>query len=85
MLVPNNITDTELKIIRNSLPEDIRVKVIEERLSALGNCIACNDYLALIHSDLDKESEELISDVLGVECPQNYHCRKMLLLEHIWL
>jgi len=68
LLVPNNITDTELKNIRNSLPEDIRVKVMEERLSALGNCIACNDYVALIHSDLDKESEELISDVLGVEC-----------------
>jgi len=68
LLVPNNITDTELKNIRNSLPEDIRVKVMEERLSALGNCIACNDYIALIHSDLDKESEELISDVLGVEC-----------------
>jgi len=46
----------------------VKVKVMEERLSALGNCIACNDYLALIHSDLDKENEEIISDTLGVEC-----------------
>jgi len=43
------------------------VKRVEEKLSALGNCIACNDYVALIHSDLDKETEEIISDTLGVE------------------
>ena len=67
MLVPNNITDVELKNIRNGLDESVKIKVMEERLSALGNCIACNDYVALIHPDLDKESEEIISDTLGVE------------------
>ena len=40
---------------------------IEERLSALGNCIVCNDYVALVHPDLDQETEEIIADVLGVE------------------
>ena len=45
----------------------MKVKRVEEKLSALGNCIACNDYVALIHSDLDKETEEIISDTLGVE------------------
>src|SRR4051794_29033494 len=44
LLVPNNITDTELRHLRNSLPDDIKVKLLEERLSALGNCIVCNDY-----------------------------------------
>jgi translation initiation factor 6 len=29
--------------------------------------IACNDYFALIHPDLDKETEEIIADTLGVE------------------
>lgn len=29
--------------------------------------IACNDYVALIHPELDKNTEEIISDVLGVE------------------
>ena len=38
-----------------------------ERLSALGNCIACNDYVALIHPDIDRETEEIVADVLGVE------------------
>jgi translation initiation factor 6 len=38
-----------------------------QRLSALGNCIATNDHVALIHPDLDRETEEIIADVLGVE------------------
>jgi len=33
----------------------------------LGNVIACNDHVALIHPELDKNTEEIISDVLGVE------------------
>merc|ERR1712070_22982 len=40
---------------------------VEERLSALGNVIACNDHVALIHTELDQETEEIISDVLAVE------------------
>ena len=42
-------------------------KRIDERLSALGNCVVCNDYVALIHPDIDRETEEIIADVLGVE------------------
>lgn len=57
----------ELMHIRNSLPDEVVVQRIDERLSALGNCIACNDYVALIHPDLDKETAELVADVLGVE------------------
>ena len=41
---------------------------MEERLSALGNCIACNDHVAIIHPEMDKNTEEIITDVLGVEC-----------------
>lgn len=57
----------ELQHIRNSLPDEVVVQRIDERLSALGNCIACNDYVALVHPDIDKETEELVADVLGVE------------------
>jgi len=49
-----------LKNIRNALDDKVKVKVIEEKLSALGNVIACNDYVALIHPDMDKDSEEII-------------------------
>jgi len=67
LLLPNTTTDQELMHIRNSLPESVVVQRVEERLSALGNVIACNDYVALIHPDLDKETEEIIADTLGVE------------------
>jgi translation initiation factor 6 len=53
---------------------DVRVEAdcglkqrIEERLSALGNVIVSNDHVALIHPDLERETEEIIADVLGVE------------------
>lgn len=67
LLLPNTTTDQEMMQIRNSLPDDVVVQRIDERLSALGNCIACNDYVALVHPDLDKETEEIVADVLGVE------------------
>ena len=42
------------------LPEEIKLQRVEERLSALGNVIACNDYVALIHPEIDKNTEEII-------------------------
>ncbi|XP_019881176.1 eukaryotic translation initiation factor 6 [Aethina tumida] len=67
LLVPSTTLDTELQHIRNALPESVKVQRIEERLSALGNVIACNDYVALVHPDLDRETEEIIADTLKVE------------------
>lgn len=68
LLVPSSTTDQELQHIRNSLPDNVRLRRCEERLSALGNVIACNDYVALIHPDLDKETEQILADTLNVEC-----------------
>ena len=67
LLVPSGTTDVELMTIRNCLPDSVKIQRVEERLSALGNVIACNDYVALIHPELDKATEEIIADVLGVE------------------
>lgn len=67
LLVPAQTTDQELMHLRNSLPEAIKIQRVEERLLALGNVICCNDYVALVHPDLERETEELIADVLGVE------------------
>jgi len=67
LLVPNTTHDQELAHLRNSLPDKVVVQRVEERLSALGNVIATNDHVALIHPDTDRETEEIISDVLGVE------------------
>lgn len=54
LLVPNTTTDQELQHIRNSLPESVKIQRVEEKLSALGNVITCNDYVALVHPDLDR-------------------------------
>ena len=67
LLVPSSTTDQELQHLRNALPDTVAIQRVEERLSALGNVIACNDYVALVHPDLDRETEEIIADVLGVE------------------
>jgi len=67
LLLPNNVQDSEMLHIRNSLPDSVVVQRVEERLSALGNVISCNDHVAIVHPDLDRETEEILSDVLGVE------------------
>ncbi|KAA0050889.1 eukaryotic translation initiation factor 6-2 [Cucumis melo var. makuwa] len=67
LLVPHTTTDQELQHLRNSLPDQVVIQRIQERLSALGNTISCNDHVALAHTDLDRETEDLIADVLGVE------------------
>lgn len=54
LLVPNNTTDQELQHIRNCLPDSVQIRRVEERLSALGNVTTCNDYVALVHPDLDR-------------------------------
>ena len=53
-LQPTHPPPAEMMHIRNSLPDEVVVQRIDERLSALGNCITCNDYVALIHPDVDK-------------------------------
>ena len=67
LIVPSSTTDQELLHMRNALPEGVLIQRVEERLSALGNCIAANDHVALIHTELDRETEEIVQDVLGVE------------------
>jgi translation initiation factor 6 len=67
LLLPMGTTDQELQHLRNSLPDAVEIRRTSERLSALGNVIVCNDYVALVHPDLDKETEEIISDILKVE------------------
>nr|WCZ58396.1 translation initiation factor 6 [Paratrimastix eleionoma] len=67
LILPHTVTDQELLHIRNCLPDSVKVQRVEERLSALGNCVSCNDHVALIHPEIDRETEEIIADTLGVE------------------
>lgn len=60
LLLPSSTTDQELQHLRNSLPESVAIQRVEERLSALGNVIACNDYVALVHPDVDKVGHRVV-------------------------
>lgn len=56
LLLPEHIYDTELVLINETLPDSIKISKIEDKLSALGNVIVCNDNIALIHPDIDRVS-----------------------------
>jgi translation initiation factor 6 len=67
LLLPPTTTDQELQQIRDCLPDSVVVQRVEDRLSALGNVISCNDHVAIHHPELDSETVEIIGDVLGVD------------------
>ena len=75
LLLPSTASDQELQHLRNALPDNVKVERVEERLSALGNCIACNDYVALIHSEIDKETEQIVRVwmSLTLQCAHKAH------------
>lgn len=66
LLVPITTTDDELLILRSRLPE-LQIERIRESFSALGNVISCNDHVALVHPELDRDTLDSIQDVLNVE------------------
>mmetsp|Transcript_23564 Transcript_23564/g.47261 ORF Transcript_23564/g.47261 Transcript_23564/m.47261 type:complete len:226 (+) Transcript_23564:563-1240(+) len=67
LLLPSQTTVEEFSNIRENLPDQILVSRCNERLSALGNCIAVNDFSALCNPEISSETEELLQDILGVE------------------
>lgn len=67
LLVPTSITEEEYTTIKQGLPEGVKIIKLEDNLSALGNVIACNDHVALIHPDMSKDAEDVIAQVLEVE------------------
>ena len=67
LIVPTSTTDDEIDAIKKHLPNGVKIAKVEEKLSALGNCVACNDKVALIHPELDKDTEDVIAEILDVE------------------
>lgn len=71
LLVPHTTNDNELERIRRRLPQDVKIEKINDVFSALGNCIACNDSIALVHPEMSEESENLIAKTLQVTVIRN--------------
>ena len=67
LIVPDATTDGELQHLRNSLPDAVALRRVNERLSALGNVVACNDHVAIVHPDVSTELEEALREVCKVE------------------
>lgn len=67
LLCPSTTTDQELQQLADCLPDSVVVQRVDERLSALGNVISCNDHYAIVHPEIDQQTIEIIQDVLGVE------------------
>ena len=64
LLVPSTTRDNELKHLRNSLPDKVKIQRIDEKLSPA--VVVTNDYVALVHL-ITPEHGRAIKDVLGVE------------------
>ncbi|PIO63354.1 eIF-6 family protein [Teladorsagia circumcincta] len=45
----------------------VKIRRVDERLSALGNVIACNDHVAIVHAEISQETEEALVDTLKTE------------------
>lgn len=79
LLVPTTTTDQELQHLRNTLPDHVKIQRIEERLSALGNVICCNDHVALVHPDLERETEEMytLPPLLSIQQKSKLLCQRL--------
>ena len=67
LLLHPNTTDEEIQVLKEQLPSSVKVQKLDEKLNALGNVIACNDFIALCHPEIDTTTEQIIIEVLGVE------------------
>ncbi|AKG39002.1 MAG: translation initiation factor IF-6 [Infirmifilum sp.] len=67
IVLPRNVLDSELEIIKNNLK--LNVTVLEGvKETGLGNLVLANDNACLVSPLLPKNASKLISDTLGVEC-----------------
>ncbi len=65
ILVPHTVRDYELEAIRKTT--DLKVEVLKERSTAIGNLVLANDYGAVVDPRLPDPVVEKISKTLGVE------------------
>lgn len=68
IILPRIIKDGELSDIKRSLKKyDINVLVLDSKYTALGNLVLANNKGAVIYPEFEKETVNVIKDVLGVQ------------------
>jgi translation initiation factor 6 len=65
MIIPSLVTDEELAIIKNAVPQDFRITQIDSEDNTFGNLILCNDKGAIV-SPLLLDAKEIIQETLQV-------------------
>jgi len=63
LLLPNFVSRENFLFLKKSL-KNINIGIINEKYTAIGNLIACNDKAAIVSEKID---EKIVSDILGVE------------------
>lgn len=67
LLIPGLASIDEYNQLKNDLPGDVELGVIESKISALGNTIVATDKTALVHPEFTKAEQISIRDLLDVE------------------
>ncbi|ORD98066.1 IF6 [Hepatospora eriocheir] len=65
-VVSDLCTDQELMHIRNSLPNEVALRKVSDKINTLGNNILCNDHNALINPFF--ENIKTVEETLKVKC-----------------
>ena len=66
LLVPASSTEEEVEQLRRNLPQGVKLATVDDNLSALGNCIVANDFVALAHPEIAAETIKIIEETLNV-------------------
>ena len=68
MVVPHTISESEKTALEAKLPCEVKLVVAPDSgMTALGNIIACNDSVALVHPEIPEELEECLKRTLYVK------------------
>ncbi len=75
IVVPNIVTDDELKILKSL---DLKISIIDTRFTAINNLVLCNNKSCLISPIVEKEYVKTIQETLDVEVHIDTICKSYL-------
>lgn len=82
VLIPHIVSDREIKRLQEALTDDVKIGIIDSKLTCLGNCILTNDKAAIIHEKFEPEASQTIRDVLDVEIQRGNIIKSPLVGSH---